>query len=178
MQWISQFLTRHVFVVGPPSIHIVCIFFLHDIVQGLDIELFYIKATLVTENEKKNLYPSIKLCFVLGKKQTKVECRFNISEKTVTVQTIIHHNLEETIVANTETIDTALRYAATKKQISNLKKDNKCSQSIRVRCHYTNNDQDNIWIGDNGKQFHTTLGESTGGCSCSFVNKCEEGKTK
>lgn len=128
--------------------------------------------------KKKILYPSIKLCFVLGKKQTKVECRFNISEKTVTVQTIIHHNLEETIVANTETIDTALRYAAAKKQISNLKKDNKCSQSIRVRCHYTNNDQDNIWIGDNGKQFHTTLGESTGGCSCPFVNKCEEGKTK
>lgn len=107
-----------------------------------------------------------------------MECRFNISEQIVTVQTIIHHNLEETIVANTETIDTALRYAATKKQISNLKKDNKCSQSIRVRCHYTNNDQDNIWIGDNGKQFHTTLGESTGGCSCPFVNKCEEGKTK
>lgn len=118
------------------------------------------------------------MCFVLGKKQTKVECRFNISEQTVTVQTIIHHNLEETIVANIENIDTALRYAATKKQISNLKKDNKCSQLIRVRCHYTNNDQDNIWIGDNGKQFHTTLGESTGGCSCSFVNKCEEGKTK
>lgn len=59
MQWISQFLTRHVYVVGPPSIHIVCIFFLHNIVLGLDIELFYIKETLVTENEKKFFIPQL-----------------------------------------------------------------------------------------------------------------------
>lgn len=55
MQWISQFLTRHVFVVGPPSIHIVCIFFLHNIVQGLDIELFYIKQLLLLKMKKKSL---------------------------------------------------------------------------------------------------------------------------
>lgn len=115
--------------------------------------------------------------FELGNKQTKVECRFNRSDQIVTVQTIIHHNLEETIVTNMDTIDTSLKYAATRKQISNLKKENTCSQSIRIRCHYTYIDQDNIWTGDNGKQFHTNLGESTKGCSCPFVNKCEEGKT-
>lgn len=41
-----------------------------------------------------------------------------------------------------------------------------------------NNDQDNIWIGDNGKQFYMILGELMGGCLCFFVNKCEEGKIK
>lgn len=55
MQWISQFLNRHVFVVGPPSIHIVCILFLHNIVQGLDIELFYIKQLLLLKMKKKSL---------------------------------------------------------------------------------------------------------------------------
>lgn len=112
-----------------------------------------------------------------GNNQAKVECRFSLSEQSVTVQTIIHHNQEETIVARMETIDTDLKYAATEEQISNLKKVNTCSQSIGVRCHYTYFNNDIMWTGDNGTEFHSTAGESTEGCSCPFVNKCEEGKT-
>lgn len=117
------------------------------------------------------------LNFHLGNNQAKVECRFSLSEQSVTVQTTIHHNQEETIVARMETIDTDLKYAATEEQISNLKKVNTCSQSIGVRCHYTYFNNDIMWTGDNGTEFHSTAGESTEGCSCPFVNKCEEGKT-
>lgn len=106
-----------------------------------------------------------------------MECRFHLSENSVTVQTIVHHDQEETVVVRLETIDTGLQYAATDEQISNLKQVNTCSQSIGVRCHYTYYSMDIMWTGDNGTEFHSTVGEQTEGCSCPFVNKCEEGKT-
>lgn len=106
-----------------------------------------------------------------------MECRFHLSENSVTVQTIVHHDQEETVVVRLETIDTGLQYAATDEQISNLKQVNTCSQSIGVRCHYTYFSMDIMWTGDNGTEVHSTVGEQTEGCSCPFVNKCEEGKT-
>ncbi|XP_061178754.1 uncharacterized protein LOC133187411 [Saccostrea echinata] len=106
-----------------------------------------------------------------------VECRFHKLNKSVIVETFIHHSEEETVYSSLTNVDTQLRYTAHEKQIWKLKKTNKCSQTVRISCHYIYL-KDIRWQGKNGQWFYASWGPSTETCSCPFVNKCEEGKTR
>ncbi|XP_062589227.1 uncharacterized protein LOC134250885 isoform X2 [Saccostrea cucullata] len=106
-----------------------------------------------------------------------VECRFRELNKSVLVETLIHHSEEETIYSSLIIVDKQLRYTAHDKQIWKLKKTNKCSQTVRISCHYVYS-KDIRWQGKNGQLFYSSLGPSSKSCSCPFVNKCEEGKTR
>ena len=96
----------------------------------------------------------------------------------MTVQTVVHHSQEEMIYSSLLGVDTNLSYSASMGQISYLKDTNKCSQALRVRCHYINYNTNVAWKGESGQWFHTSRGDSKGNCSCPFVNKCEKGKIK
>ncbi|XP_062589229.1 uncharacterized protein LOC134250886 [Saccostrea cucullata] len=114
-----------------------------------------------------------------GLSPTRAECRFQKSDNYVTVQTIIHHSEEETLFSSLLEVDAKLKYSANKRQISVLKNTNKCSQALRIRCHFINHKLDVFWEGENGAHIHTkSLDSAAENCSCPFVNKCEEGKVK
>ncbi|XP_048738543.2 uncharacterized protein LOC125653234 isoform X2 [Ostrea edulis] len=113
-----------------------------------------------------------------GIPSAKVECRFEKGINHVTVQTVVHHSQEEMIYSSLLGVNVKLTYSAGKEQMSNLKYTNKCSQTLRVRCHYINYNTDVSWKGENGQWLRNSDGDPRKNCSCPFVNKCEEGKVK
>jgi hypothetical protein len=114
--------------------------------------------------------------FIQGVPPAKVECRFEESVEHVIVKTVVHHSQEEMIYTSLFEMYKDLIYSASKEQISNLKDTSKCSQALRMRCHYISHKTFVAWKSENGQWFKTE--ESLENCSCPFVNKCEEGKIK
>ncbi|XP_061178746.1 uncharacterized protein LOC133187405 [Saccostrea echinata] len=114
----------------------------------------------------------------MGLDPSKVECQFMKTNDHVSVRTVIHHSKEETIYTSLSEVDTTLKYTANQAQIAKLKETNRCSQEVRVRCHYIYINIDVMLEGQNGQRLHTSFGDPQDNCSCPFVNKCEEGKIK
>ncbi|OWF35041.1 G-protein coupled receptor GRL101 [Mizuhopecten yessoensis] len=110
----------------------------------------------------------------LGTETTvRVECTFSTSNDKTSVKTIVHHDHEEWRIGVVNNIDDVIEYRIPMSHIDILKKQYRCSQKIRLKCHMSPA-VINQWQGGNGV-WHDSIneGQLNGTCSCPMFHKCD-----
>lgn len=97
-----------------------------------------------------------------------MECLFQESKDGIHVTTIVHHDSEETITKVMDGFDIRPKYFASDAHIIELKKMEKCQQSIEVTCHFSQNSVYRSSL--DGREIHNK--ETRENCGCPFVENC------
>ncbi|VDI65084.1 Hypothetical predicted protein [Mytilus galloprovincialis] len=100
-----------------------------------------------------------------------VECLFNEWENYTQITTIVHHDNEETVTATLDGYDIKPVYFASDAHIEVLKDIGKCSQSIGVYCHFSEN---RVY---RSSKYGDIIDNKTpkNDCGCPFVGNCDSG---